>query len=120
VIRAIRGATQVDADDPALVVAATKELMAELLDRNGVDSEDVISLLFTTTPDLRSTFPAAAARGGWLDDVPMMCATEIAVPTGLARVVRVMAHVESPLPRSQIRHVYLHGASALRPDLVAR
>jgi chorismate mutase len=117
-IRAIRGAIQVDADDSAQISEATKELVAAVLNRNGLDTDEIISMLFTMTPDLRSEFPALGARQVGLHDVPVMCATEIAVPHGMARVIRVMAHIESTLSRSEIQHVYLRGATALRPDLV--
>ena len=116
-VRAIRGAIQVTDDIPDLVMAGTRELITEVLDRNGLSGEDVISILFTTTPDLSSAFPAAAARQLGLHDVPLMCATEIGVPGALPRVIRLMAHVESAVPRSAIRHVYLHGAAELRRDV---
>lgn len=116
-VRAIRGAVQVDRDDPAVIHAATGELVAEVLRRNGLTADDVISVLFTVTPDLVSCFPAAAARSAGLSDVPLMCATEIDVEHALGRVVRLMAHVHTARPRSAIEHVYLRGARALRPDL---
>ena len=116
-VRAIRGATQVDADDREQVLEATRELVSTVLMRNGVVSEDLISILFTATPDLRSEFPALAARELGLGDVPLMCATEIDVPHALPRVLRLMAHVETPKARSDIQHVYLRGAVALRRDI---
>ena len=116
-VRAIRGATQVDADDREQVLEATRELVSTVLTRNGVVSEDLISILFTATPDLRSEFPALAARELGLGDVPLMCATEIDVPHALPRVLRLMAHVETPKARSDIQHVYLRGAVALRRDI---
>ena len=116
-VRAIRGATQVAADDRDEVLSATRELVATVLERNELSSEDLISILFTATPDLVSEFPALAARELGLGDVPLMCATEIAVPHALPRVLRLMAHVETPRPRSEIQHVYLRGAAALRRDI---
>ncbi len=116
-VRAIRGATQVAADDRDEVLSATRELVATVLERNDLSSEDLISILFTATPDLVSEFPALAARELGLGDVPLMCATEIAVPHALPRVLRLMAHVETPLPRSEVQHVYLRGAVALRRDI---
>jgi chorismate mutase len=116
-VRAIRGATQVDADDRDEVLAASAELVLAVLKRNELTPDDVISILFTATPDLTSEFPAYAARQLGLTDVPLLCATEIAVPGAMPRVLRLMAHVETELPRSGVRHVYLRGATALRSDL---
>ncbi|MCZ2828804.1 chorismate mutase [Modestobacter sp. VKM Ac-2986] len=116
-VRAIRGATQVAADDRAEVLGATRELVSAVLERNQVDPADLISILFTATPDLVSEFPALAARELGLGDVPLMCATEIAVPHALPRVLRLMAHVDTPLPRADVQHVYLRGAVALRRDI---
>ncbi len=116
-ISGIRGATQIADDLPELITDATRELTAAVLTRNHLDAGDLISVLFTMTPDLRSAFPATAAREMGLHDVPLMCATEIAVPGALPRVIRLLAHVESPTPRSAVRHVYLRGAAALRPDV---
>ena len=116
-VRAIRGATQVAADDRDEVLSATRELVSTVLERNELSSEDLISILFTATPDLVSEFPALAARELGLGDVPLMCATEIAVPHALPRVLRLMAHVETPRTRSEVQHVYLRGAVALRRDI---
>jgi chorismate mutase len=116
-VRAIRGATQVAADDREEVLSATRELVSTVLERNELSSEDLISILFTATPDLVSEFPALAARELGLGDVPLMCATEIAVPHALPRVLRLMAHVETPRPRTEVQHVYLRGAVALRRDI---
>ncbi|KQS54797.1 chorismate mutase [Geodermatophilus sp. Leaf369] len=116
-VRAIRGATQVDADDRDEVLEATAQLVSAVLERNELASEDLISILFTATPDLTSEFPALAARQLGLGDVPLMCATEIAVPHALPRVLRLMAHVDTPRPRADVQHVYLRGAVALRRDI---
>lgn len=116
-VRAIRGATQLDTDEREHLFERTTELVREVLRANDVDTESLISIIFTCTPDLVSDFPAAAAREMGLGDVPLMCATEIAVPTALPRVVRLMAHANLEVPRSDVRHVYLHGATALRKDL---
>ena len=116
-VRAIRGATQVDADDREQVLEATRELVATVMERNALAHDDVISILFTATPDLVSEFPALAARELGFGDVPLMCATEIAVPHALPRVLRLMAHVETDRSRSEIQHVYLRGAVALRQDI---
>ena len=118
-IRAARGATTVDGDAPALLYEATRELLDRLARENGVVAEQVVSAFFTVTPDLCSAFPAHAARElGWVD-VPLLCATEIPVPGALARCVRVLLTFETTRGRGDIRHVYLRGARALRPDLAA-
>ena len=116
-VRAIRGATQVDHDDRDEILNAVTELVGEVLSRNEIRSDDVISMLFTATPDLTAEFPAYAARKMGLTDVPLMGATEMAVPGAMPRVLRLMAHVETDLTRAAIRHVYLRGAMALRTDL---
>ena len=116
-VRAIRGATQVSADDRDEVLSATRELVTEVMERNTLASGDLISILFTATPDLVSEFPALAARELGLGDVPLMCATEIAVPHALPRVLRLMAHVETAAERADVQHVYLRGAVALRRDI---
>jgi chorismate mutase len=118
-VRAVRGATQVASDDPALIEQATSELLGEILQRNGLSEADLISIVFTATHDLCSAFPAAAARKLGLTDVPLLCTAEIAVPGSLNRVIRILAHVHSPQPRDAMHHVYLGAAAALRPDLSA-
>jgi chorismate mutase len=116
-VRAIRGAIQVDADDRAAILEGTVELVTEVMRRNEVRPDDLISILFTATPDLTAEFPAYAARQLGLTDVPLLCAVEIAVPAALPRVLRLLAHAESERSRAQIHHVYLRGAAALRTDL---
>jgi chorismate mutase len=119
-IRGIRGATTVTADQPDLILQATRELLEEILAENeGMQPEDVASAVFTVTDDLVSTFPAQGARQmGW-GLVPMLCAREIPVPNSLPRVIRVLVHWNTELPQSEITHVYLRDAVKLRPDLVA-
>jgi chorismate mutase len=118
-VRAIRGATTVDTDEPSRIREATRELLENLVERNALDRDDLISVLFTVTPDLRSEFPARAAREmGWAD-VALICTVEIPVPGALAGCIRVLLHVESSAPREALQHVYLRGARALRPDLLA-
>lgn len=113
---AIRGATTVDEDDAAAVRTATVELLQRIADLNGLKTADIISVIFTVTPDLRSEFPAHAARKlGW-NDVALLCTMEIPVPGAIARCIRVLLHVETSLPRARLRHVYLHGARELRPE----
>ena len=116
-VRAVRGATQVDADDRQQVLDAVTELLQAVLDKNDLDHDDLISVLFTATPDLTSEFPAYAARQMGIVDVPLLCATEIDVPGAMPRVLRLLAHVDTALARADVRHVYLRGAAALRTDL---
>jgi chorismate mutase len=118
-IRGIRGATTVLADQPELILQATRELLEAILDANfRMKPEDVASAIFTVTDDLLSTFPAQAARQmGW-ELVPMLCAREIPVPDSLPHVIRVLVHWNTELPQSEIKHVYLRDAVKLRPDLV--
>ena len=119
-IRGIRGAITVSADQPDLILQATRELLEAILDENpGMNSEDVASTIFTVIDDLASTFPAQAARQmGW-ELVPMLCAREIPVPNSLPRVIRVLVHWNTEVPQSEIKHVYLRDAVKLRPDLIA-
>jgi chorismate mutase len=118
--RGIRGATTVAADQPDLILEATRELLEAILKENeSMTPEDVGSAIFTVTEDLASTFPAQAARQmGW-SMVPMMCAREIPVPGSLRKVIRVLVHWNTDVPQSEIKHVYLRDAVKLRPDLVA-
>jgi chorismate mutase len=119
-IRGIRGATTVPADEPDLILQATRELLEAILAENDdMRPEDIASAVFTVTDDLASTFPAQAARQmGW-GLVPMLCAREIPVPNSLPRVVRVLVHWNTDMPQSEIAHVYLRDAVKLRPDLVS-
>ena len=119
-IRGIRGATTVAADEPDLILQATRELLEEILTENdAMRPEDVASAIFTVTDDLVSTFPAQGARQmGW-GLVPMLCAREIPVPGSLPRVIRVLVHWNTDVPQDKITHVYLRDAVKLRPDLVA-
>ncbi len=112
----MRGATTVEANTSEDVISATYELLRELLDRNAVQPEDIISIVFTSTQDLTAEFPAVAARKLGLTEVPLLCAAEIAVPGALARCVRVLVHLNLP-GRAPPTHVYLRGASELRTDL---
>lgn len=116
-VRAIRGAIQVDANDRELILEATTQMVQAMLERNHLGADDLISVVFTATPDLTAEFPAYAARMLGLTDVPLLCASEIAVPGAMPRVLRLLAHVETELPRNAIRHAYLGGAAALRSDL---
>lgn len=116
-VRALRGATTADADDEAEIVAATAELLKEMLERNEVDAEDLISVVFTATPDLTAEFPAAAARQIGIAHVPLLCASEIAVPGSVKRCIRVLMHLYTSRDYVSLRHVYLGEARQLRNDL---
>ncbi len=104
-------------DDSGEIHEAVVELMTTMLERNALDTDALISVLFTATPDLVSTFPAAAARTLGLGDVPLLCTVELNVTGALDKVLRVMAHVDTERPRADIVHVYLRGAEVLRVDL---
>jgi chorismate mutase len=116
-VRAIRGATQIERDDPSLMQEAVVELISELLRSNNLEIKNLISVIFTATPDLVSEFPAASARAMGLGEVPLLCAVEIAVPGSLPRTIRTLVHCETDRATNQIVHVYLRGTSVLRKDL---
>ena len=116
-VRAIRGAVQVEANEREAILEGTTELVNEVMGRNDLTTDEVISVLFTMTPDLTAEFPALAARKLGFHDVPLICASEIPVPSAMPRVVRLMAHVETDRPRAALQHVYLRGAAALRLDI---
>lgn len=116
-IRAIRGAIQIDRDEKDEVMRATAELLSKMLHANEIDTDALISVFFTATPDITSEFPALGARQLDLGDVPLMCAVEMSVVGSMPRVIRIMAQVESDTPRKYIEHTYLRGAAALRLDL---
>ena len=119
-LRALRGATTVARDESAQLLAATRELLAAMLERNALDPSQIVSIIFTTTRDLTSTDPSPAARAlGW-QRVPVLCMSEIAVPDGLPRCIRVLMHVDVPRDDQRTRPVYLRDATTLRPDLAAR
>ncbi|MDQ6648726.1 MAG: chorismate mutase [Actinomycetota bacterium] len=116
-VRAVRGAVQINSDDRAQMLAGVADLLGAVLARNELTPDDLISVIFTATPDLHSEFPAYGVRALGISDVPMLCATELDVADSLPRVIRMLAHVETSRPRADIQHVYLGGATALRPDL---
>ncbi|QQE72752.1 chorismate mutase [Brevibacillus composti] len=120
-VRGIRGAITVEQDTREEVVSATKQLLEEMVQRNGVEPDDIASILITTTEDVKSTFPAQAARllDGW-QYVPLMCAREIPVPGSLPSCIRVMMLVNTDKTAAEIHHVFLREAVKLRPDLVNR
>jgi chorismate mutase len=120
VLRGIRGATTVIEDRPELILEATRELLVAMLEANRIDTfEDIASIFFTCTPDLRSTFPAEAARELGMTMVPLLCNQEIPVPNRLPRAVRVMMQVNTRMTQTEMQHIYLREARALRPDLVS-
>ena len=116
-IRAIRGATQVAANDASLIGEASKELLCAILRANDLKVDDVISVLLTATADLNAAFPASAARDIGFASVPLLCAQEIDVPGALPRTIRVMLHCSTDRSAQEIEHIYLHGAASLRKDL---
>lgn len=116
-VRAIRGAIQIDSDSADLMREAVVELMSTILASNELTHDDLISVLFTCTPDLVSDFPAASARAMGLGQVPLLCAVEMAVPGSLPRTIRVLIHCTTPRDQGEIVHVYLRGATILRKDI---
>ncbi|MEI2713234.1 MAG: chorismate mutase [Nocardioides sp.] len=116
-VRAVRGATQLERDERDHLLERVAEMVSDVMTSNGLTTDDFISVVFTSTSDLVSEFPAYAARGLGFTDVPLMCAAELEIEGSMPRVVRMLAHVESDLPRGDITHCYLHGAASLRRDL---
>ncbi|MEU9981514.1 chorismate mutase [Streptomyces sp. NPDC050856] len=116
-VRAVRGAVQLDRDDAEHMRERVGELLTAVLERNNLVPDDLISVWFTATPDLRGDFPAAAARKLGIVDVPLICAQELDVEGAMPRVVRLLAHIETELPKSEVAHVYLGAAAALRKDI---
>jgi chorismate mutase len=115
---AVRGAVQADANEADSILAATSELMRELLSRNGLEPRSIVSCLFTTTEDLDAEFPAVAARDLGLDAVPLLCSREIPVPGSMPRVIRAMVHYYAPTEHEPA-HTYLGATQGLRSDLHA-
>ena len=116
-VRGLRGATTVDEDTVTQITERSQELMRELMAKNDLVEDDIISVLFTATADVTSTFPATAIREIGFGAVPLLCAAEIAVPGAMPLCIRVLVHVHTARSRDEIRHVYLHGAQGLRDDL---
>lgn len=116
-LRAIRGATTIEEDTRDAIIKATGALLEEMLARNEIQKSQLIDMIFTATQDIRSEFPAAAARELGISDIPLLCSTEMDVIGSVKRCIRVLMHVETPKDYSQIRHVYLEGARQLRTDL---
>jgi chorismate mutase len=118
-LRALRGATTADRDDPDHITERVVALLGAMFERNGIDHDDVISIIFTATDDLHSIFPATAARTIGLGDIPLLCARELDISDGMPRCLRILMHVESDRSRADLHHVYLEGARGLRDDLPA-
>jgi chorismate mutase len=116
-VRAVRGATTVAVDTSEAITERVVALLHQILDRNGLVEDDIISILFTATEDITSTFPATAARSMGLGAVPLICARELSITGSVDHCIRVMLHVTTERPRSEIHHVYLEGAQGLRDDL---
>ena len=119
-VRGIRGATSVENDVSEEILSATRELLHELLKSNGINEfDEIVSAIFTTSHDLTSTFPAEAARAIGMKQVPLLCASEIAVPGSLPRCIRVLLHINTDKKQAEITHVYLREAKRLRPDMAS-
>lgn len=116
-VRAVRGATQLEVDERDQLLARVEEMVRGVMEANELTIDNFISIIFTSTADLNSEFPAYAARQLGFHDVPLMCARELEIEGSMPRVIRMMAHVETHLTRAEVTHVYLHGAAALRRDL---
>jgi chorismate mutase len=116
-VRAVRGATQLVTDTREEMLDRVAEMVTEVMAANRLDVDDFISVIFTATSDLVAEFPAYAARQLGFGEIPLLCARELEIDGSMPRVVRMLAHVETELPRADITHVYLHGAALLRTDL---
>ena len=116
-LRAVRGATTVDEDAKEEILSATAELIEEMIARNDLARDDLVSIVFTATPDLRAVFPAEAARGLGISDVPLLCARELDVEGAMPRCIRVLMHAYTERALQAVRHVYLGDAKKLRSDL---
>lgn len=114
---ALRGAITCDLDSADEISLRTRQVVSEMLDRNSILPDDIVSIIFTATDDLVSQFPATAARALGLGDVPLICARELSIEGSMKRVIRVLMHAYSDLTRSEVSHVYLEGARSLRDDL---
>ncbi len=116
-VRALRGATTFEVDDAEHVSDRVVELVSAMLDRNGVEHDALVSIIFTATEDLTAVFPATAARRIGLGDVPLICTRELTIEGAMPKCIRVLMHLETELDRKELRHVYLHDARTLRDDL---
>ncbi len=115
-VRAIRGATTVDANTAEEISLRTRQLLKRIEEENSLDKEDIISIIFSVTSDINASFPAAAARESGYGDIPLMCTNEIDVPGSLRRCIRLMLHLNTDKSNSEIRHIFLRGARTIRPE----
>jgi chorismate mutase len=116
-LRAVRGATTVGEDERGELISTTATLLTEMMRRNDISKDDLVSIVFTSTPDLKSEFPAAAARGLGISDIPLLCASEVDVEGAIPRCIRVLMHAYTDRDYTALRHVYLGEARQLRTDL---
>ncbi len=116
--QALRGATTVERNDEKLIIEATKEMLTKLCEWNGLEYDDIVSIIFSSTQDLNAAYPAVGARQLGMTQVPLMCVTELPVPGSLPLCIRCLMHIHTSRPRHELRHVYLREARRLRPDLV--
>jgi len=116
-VLALRGAITLEADERSHLLERVERLLTEMMERNGVGHDDIISILFTATNDVHSVFPALAARQMGLGDVPLMCAQELTIEGGMPLCIRVLMHLNTERSRDELRHVYLEQARQLRDDL---
>lgn len=116
-VRALRAATTLEVDERTHLLERTQELIAQLLTRNGLHEDDLISIVFTATDDVRSAFPAEAARAAGITHVPLLCARELGIDGGIERCIRLLVHAYTTRTPRELRHVYLHAARQLRTDL---
>ncbi|MDA1352921.1 MAG: chorismate mutase [bacterium] len=116
-VRGIRGATTADQNNESEILAATESLLSEMITKNKLHPDDIISIFFSVTKDLDAVFPAKVARETLqLEDTPLLCLNEIAVPGSLERCIRVLMHVNTNTDKTKIKHIYINGATVLRPD----
>ena len=116
-VHALRGATTLEVDEKEHLLERVEQLLDQMISRNDLAHDDLISILFTATPDIHSVFPAVAARNMGMGDVPLICAQELEIEGAMPRCVRIMMHVNTERPRGELRHVYLEDARSLRDDL---
>lgn len=116
-VRALRGATTLDVDERAHLFERTQELIAGVFARNELTEDDLISIIFTATDDVRSAYPAEAAREAGITHVPLLCTRELDIEGGIDRCIRILIHAYTPRTAHELRHVYLHEARQLRTDL---
>jgi chorismate mutase len=116
-VRALRGATTLDVDERLHLLERTQELIDEVFERNGLDEDDLVSIIFTATNDVHSAFPAEAAREAGITHVPLLCARELEIDGGIPRCIRILIHAYTNTTARELRHVYLHEARQLRTDL---